>query len=174
MLWRCQISMFHKQRSFCTVPCYNCRWSGCAVEIDLIWDRLKKFFFLCLSVQSCIDWNRDVLKRELGLDDADIIDLPILFKLEQDTDYEFRAVAFYPDMVQRKKNCSDIYLEKNPPEDSFFHWLYFFSISRGKMRWTKTCGFYSNSTNAILIRISCHSIKHILIKNIIGLTSPLK
>ncbi|XP_061687896.1 protein-arginine deiminase type-2 [Syngnathoides biaculeatus] len=50
-------------------------------------------------VQSCIDWNRDVLKRELGLDDADIIDLPILFKLEQDVDREFRAVAFYPDMV---------------------------------------------------------------------------
>ncbi|XP_057702158.1 protein-arginine deiminase type-2 isoform X2 [Corythoichthys intestinalis] len=50
-------------------------------------------------VQSCIDWNRDVLKRELGLDDADIIDLPILFKLEQDVDHEFRAVAFYPDMV---------------------------------------------------------------------------
>ncbi|XP_077387121.1 protein-arginine deiminase type-2 isoform X2 [Festucalex cinctus] len=50
-------------------------------------------------VQSCIDWNRDVLKRELGLDDADIIDLPILFKLEQDIDHESRAVAFYPDMV---------------------------------------------------------------------------
>uniref|UniRef100_A0A8D0APV2 protein-arginine deiminase n=1 Tax=Sander lucioperca TaxID=283035 RepID=A0A8D0APV2_SANLU len=32
-------------------------------------------------VQSCIDWNRDVLKRELGLDDEDIIDLPILFIL---------------------------------------------------------------------------------------------
>ncbi|KAF7207645.1 protein-arginine deiminase type-2 [Nothobranchius furzeri] len=35
-------------------------------------------------VQSCIDWNRDVLKRELGLDEDDIIDLPILFKLERD------------------------------------------------------------------------------------------
>ncbi|KAF7207644.1 transcript variant X3 [Nothobranchius furzeri] len=46
-------------------------------------------------VQSCIDWNRDVLKRELGLDDDDIIDLPILFKLEKD----FRAAAYYPDMV---------------------------------------------------------------------------
>ncbi|XP_077460240.1 protein-arginine deiminase type-2 isoform X2 [Stigmatopora argus] len=50
-------------------------------------------------VQSCIDWNRDVLKRELGLDDGDIIDLPILFKLEEDVDHESRAVAFYPDMV---------------------------------------------------------------------------
>nr|XP_057911938.1 protein-arginine deiminase type-2 isoform X1 [Doryrhamphus excisus]XP_057911939.1 protein-arginine deiminase type-2 isoform X1 [Doryrhamphus excisus] len=50
-------------------------------------------------VQSCIDWNRDVLKRELGLDDSDIIDLPILFKLQQDEDNEYRAVAFYPDMV---------------------------------------------------------------------------
>ncbi|XP_047203394.1 protein-arginine deiminase type-2 isoform X2 [Girardinichthys multiradiatus] len=49
-------------------------------------------------VQSCIDWNRDVLKRELGLDDDDIIDLPILFKLEN-KDAEYRAVAYYPDMV---------------------------------------------------------------------------
>ncbi|XP_013865011.1 protein-arginine deiminase type-2 isoform X2 [Austrofundulus limnaeus] len=49
-------------------------------------------------VQSCIDWNRDVLKRELGLDDDDIIDLPILFKMELDN-REFRAVAYYPDMV---------------------------------------------------------------------------
>ncbi|XP_055724534.1 protein-arginine deiminase type-2-like isoform X1 [Salvelinus fontinalis] len=45
-------------------------------------------------VQSCIDWNRDVLKRELGLDDEDIIDLPILFHV-----MENRAVAYYPDMV---------------------------------------------------------------------------
>ncbi|KAM8914371.1 protein-arginine deiminase type-2 isoform 1-T1 [Spinachia spinachia] len=45
-------------------------------------------------VQSCIDWNRDVLKRELGLDDEDIVDLPILFKL-----HEHRALPYYPDMV---------------------------------------------------------------------------
>ncbi|XP_034021719.1 protein-arginine deiminase type-2 isoform X2 [Thalassophryne amazonica] len=44
--------------------------------------------------QSCIDWNRDVLKRELDLEDEDIIDLPILFKLENT-----RALAYYPDMV---------------------------------------------------------------------------
>ncbi|XP_072237763.1 protein-arginine deiminase type-2 isoform X2 [Leuresthes tenuis] len=66
-------------------------------------------------VQSCIDWNRDVLKRELGLDDDDIIDLPILFKLvrgeqkeqdeedededEEEEEQEYRAVAYYPDMV---------------------------------------------------------------------------
>ncbi|XP_033482028.1 protein-arginine deiminase type-2 isoform X2 [Epinephelus lanceolatus] len=52
-------------------------------------------------VQSCIDWNRDVLKRELGLDDEDIIDLPILFKLvvEKQDRTQFRAVAYYPDMV---------------------------------------------------------------------------
>uniref|UniRef100_A0A8C1E404 Peptidyl arginine deiminase, type II n=1 Tax=Cyprinus carpio carpio TaxID=630221 RepID=A0A8C1E404_CYPCA len=49
-------------------------------------------------VQNCIDWNRDVLKKELGLDDEDIIDLPILFKvLEEKTGP--RAVAYYPDMV---------------------------------------------------------------------------
>ncbi|KAM9759389.1 protein-arginine deiminase type-2 isoform 1-T1 [Menidia menidia] len=67
-------------------------------------------------VQSCIDWNRDVLKRELGLDDDDIIDLPILFKLvreehdepsdeeeeeeeEEQREPQYRAVAYYPDMV---------------------------------------------------------------------------
>ncbi|KAM6928059.1 protein-arginine deiminase type-2 [Xenentodon cancila] len=52
-------------------------------------------------VQSCIDWNRDVLKRELGLDEDDIIDLPILFKLlsEEEEEVEYRAVAYYPDMV---------------------------------------------------------------------------
>ncbi|RVE72900.1 hypothetical protein OJAV_G00044770 [Oryzias javanicus] len=48
-------------------------------------------------VQSCIDWNRDVLKKELGLDDEDIIDLPILFHLEPEEG--FRAGALYPDMV---------------------------------------------------------------------------
>ncbi|XP_045884481.1 protein-arginine deiminase type-2 [Micropterus dolomieu] len=51
-------------------------------------------------VQSCIDWNRDVLKKELGLDDEDIIDLPILFKLlVEDEGDAYRAVAYYPDMV---------------------------------------------------------------------------
>uniref|UniRef100_A0AAQ4NVF2 protein-arginine deiminase n=1 Tax=Gasterosteus aculeatus aculeatus TaxID=481459 RepID=A0AAQ4NVF2_GASAC len=49
-------------------------------------------------VQSCIDWNRDVLKRELGLDEEDIIDLPILFKLQRH-ECEYRAAAYYPDMV---------------------------------------------------------------------------
>ncbi len=49
--------------------------------------------------QSCIDWNRDVMKRELGLDDEDIIDLPILFKLVMEDEEEYRAVAYYPDMV---------------------------------------------------------------------------
>ncbi|XP_022617089.1 protein-arginine deiminase type-2 isoform X1 [Seriola dumerili] len=48
-------------------------------------------------VQNCIDWNRDVLKRELGLEEEDIIDLPILFKLSEEEEY--RAVAYYPDMV---------------------------------------------------------------------------
>ena len=56
-------------------------------------------FLLPTLSQSCIDWNRDVLKRELGLDDEDIIDLPILFELAEDTEDEYRAVAYYPDMV---------------------------------------------------------------------------
>uniref|UniRef100_A0A671KBA3 protein-arginine deiminase n=1 Tax=Sinocyclocheilus anshuiensis TaxID=1608454 RepID=A0A671KBA3_9TELE len=51
-----------------------------------------------VHILNCIDWNRDMLKKELGLDDEDIIDLPILFKvLEEKTGP--RAVAYYPDMV---------------------------------------------------------------------------
>lgn len=62
-------------------------------------------FLLPGPSQNCIDWNRDVLKRELGLEDEDIIDLPILFKLviEEENELEYRAVAYYPDMV-----CSDM------------------------------------------------------------------
>lgn len=41
-----------------------------------------------------------MLKRELGLDDEDIIDLPILFTLAADKDSDdIRALAYYPDMV---------------------------------------------------------------------------
>uniref|UniRef100_A0A674NI20 Peptidyl arginine deiminase, type II n=1 Tax=Takifugu rubripes TaxID=31033 RepID=A0A674NI20_TAKRU len=54
-----------------------------------------------MYVQSCINWNRDVLKRELGLEEEDIIDLPILFKLVVGTKHQdaYRALAYYPDMV---------------------------------------------------------------------------
>lgn len=45
-------------------------------------------------VQSCIDWNREVLKRELGLSERDIVDIPQLFKMERR-----KAVAFFPDLV---------------------------------------------------------------------------
>jgi protein-arginine deiminase len=44
--------------------------------------------------QSYIDWNREILKRELGLDEADIIDLPSLFE-----DNDGRAISFFPNMV---------------------------------------------------------------------------
>ncbi|XP_067873506.1 protein-arginine deiminase type-2-like isoform X2 [Heterodontus francisci] len=47
-------------------------------------------------VQRCIDWNRDVLKKELGLDEEDIIDIPVLFTLFQE---DGRAESFFPDMV---------------------------------------------------------------------------
>ncbi|ELW68577.1 protein-arginine deiminase type-4 [Tupaia chinensis] len=48
-------------------------------------------------VESCIDWNREVLKRELGLDDRDIIDVPQLFKLMGSS--ALKAEAFFPNMV---------------------------------------------------------------------------
>ncbi|XP_053432693.1 protein-arginine deiminase type-1 [Nycticebus coucang] len=47
-----------------------------------------------LHAQKCIDWNREVLKRELGLDESDIVDIPQLF-----TQKESYAQAFFPDMV---------------------------------------------------------------------------
>ncbi|XP_078585971.1 protein-arginine deiminase type-2-like isoform X2 [Branchiostoma floridae x Branchiostoma japonicum] len=48
-----------------------------------------------MQCQNDIDWNRDVMKRELGLDEGDIIDLPQLFQLEAGSG----AGAYFPDMV---------------------------------------------------------------------------
>ncbi|XP_054435591.1 protein-arginine deiminase type-4 [Pteronotus mesoamericanus] len=50
-------------------------------------------------VESCIDWNREVLKRELGLTERDIVDIPQLFKLRGDFTGTFKAEAFFPNMV---------------------------------------------------------------------------
>ncbi|XP_032088021.1 protein-arginine deiminase type-2-like [Thamnophis elegans] len=46
-------------------------------------------------VQRCIDWNRDILKKELGLSEKDIIDLPALFKIDKGG----KAMAYFPNMV---------------------------------------------------------------------------
>ncbi|KAM9630381.1 protein-arginine deiminase type-1-like isoform 1-T1 [Morphnus guianensis] len=46
-------------------------------------------------VQSCINWNRDILKRALGLAESDILDIPQLFRGNVATGAE----AFFPDMV---------------------------------------------------------------------------
>uniref|UniRef100_A0A8C9PLX0 Protein-arginine deiminase n=1 Tax=Spermophilus dauricus TaxID=99837 RepID=A0A8C9PLX0_SPEDA len=48
-----------------------------------------------LYFQRCLDWNRDILKKELGLTEQDIIDLPALFKMDEDR----QARAFFPNMV---------------------------------------------------------------------------
>ncbi|NP_001417649.1 protein-arginine deiminase type-2 isoform 2 [Bos taurus] len=45
--------------------------------------------------QRCLDWNRDILKKELGLTEQDIIDLPALFKMDKN----HQARAFFPNMV---------------------------------------------------------------------------
>uniref|UniRef100_A0A8C3VU00 Protein-arginine deiminase n=1 Tax=Catagonus wagneri TaxID=51154 RepID=A0A8C3VU00_9CETA len=47
-----------------------------------------------LYAQKCIDWNREMLKRELGLTERDIVDIPQLFILRGSY-----AEAFFPDMV---------------------------------------------------------------------------
>nr|XP_004657655.2 protein-arginine deiminase type-4 [Jaculus jaculus] len=49
-------------------------------------------------VESCIDWNREVLKRELGLAESDIINMPQLFKLVG-VQGRLKAEAFFPNMV---------------------------------------------------------------------------
>ncbi|KAJ1144212.1 hypothetical protein NDU88_010514 [Pleurodeles waltl] len=48
----------------------------------------------CHYVQSCINWNRNILKKELGLTEQDIINIPVLFSLELK-----KARAFFPNMV---------------------------------------------------------------------------
>ncbi|NWT96190.1 PADI2 deiminase, partial [Urocynchramus pylzowi] len=45
--------------------------------------------------QSCISWNRDILKRSLGLAEPDILDIPQLFQGNAASEAE----AFFPDMV---------------------------------------------------------------------------
>ncbi|XP_041275763.1 protein-arginine deiminase type-3-like [Onychostruthus taczanowskii] len=45
--------------------------------------------------QSCISWNRDILKRSLGLAEPDILDIPQLFQSNAASEAE----AFFPDMV---------------------------------------------------------------------------
>ncbi|XP_068270712.1 protein-arginine deiminase type-3-like [Nyctibius grandis] len=49
--------------------------------------------------QRCISWNRDKLKRALGLAEPDILDIPQLFGSAADTDADAGAEAFFPDMV---------------------------------------------------------------------------
>ncbi|XP_039085005.1 protein-arginine deiminase type-4 [Hyaena hyaena] len=50
-------------------------------------------------VEKCIDWNREVLKRELGLTERDIVDIPQLFKLQDDLRGNLKAEAYFPNMV---------------------------------------------------------------------------
>nr|XP_033777410.1 protein-arginine deiminase type-1-like isoform X2 [Geotrypetes seraphini] len=45
-------------------------------------------------VQRCINWNRNILKAQLGLTEQDIIDVPALFYLQDQ-----KALGFFPVMV---------------------------------------------------------------------------
>uniref|UniRef100_H3DLR8 Protein-arginine deiminase n=1 Tax=Tetraodon nigroviridis TaxID=99883 RepID=H3DLR8_TETNG len=72
-------------------------FEGLKGEVPIAVDEILKddhFQAENMYVQGCIDWNRDVLKRKLGLTEEDIIDLPVLFNKDVP-----RALAFYPDMV---------------------------------------------------------------------------
>ncbi|XP_033015376.1 protein-arginine deiminase type-3-like [Lacerta agilis] len=48
--------------------------------------------------QKCIDWNRDLLKEELELEEEDIIDIPQLFT-RSPYGSPNKAVAYFPDIV---------------------------------------------------------------------------
>uniref|UniRef100_H0XBE7 Protein-arginine deiminase n=2 Tax=Otolemur garnettii TaxID=30611 RepID=H0XBE7_OTOGA len=50
-------------------------------------------------VESCLSWNREVLKRELGLTERDIVDIPQLFRLQGNVREARKASAFFPNMV---------------------------------------------------------------------------
>uniref|UniRef100_A0A8C6B9R3 Protein-arginine deiminase type-2 n=1 Tax=Monodon monoceros TaxID=40151 RepID=A0A8C6B9R3_MONMO len=58
--------------------------------------------------QRCLDWNRDILKKELGLMEQDIIDLPALFKMDEDR----QARAFFPNMVNMIVLSKDLGIPK--------------------------------------------------------------
>ncbi|KFV15878.1 Protein-arginine deiminase type-2, partial [Pterocles gutturalis] len=59
-------------------------------------------------VQRCIDWNRDILKKELGLMEKDIVDLPALFKLDK----QGKAVPYFPNMVTMIVLAKDLGIPK--------------------------------------------------------------
>ncbi|NWX26751.1 PADI2 deiminase, partial [Notiomystis cincta] len=58
--------------------------------------------------QRCIDWNRDILKKELGLLEEDIIDLPALFKLDK----QGKAVPYFPNAVTMIVLAKDLGIPK--------------------------------------------------------------
>lgn len=57
--------------------------------------------------QRCLDWNRDILKKELALTERDIIDLPALFKMDEDR----QARAFFPNMVRPSSPSPSCYAQ---------------------------------------------------------------
>ncbi|KAL8198211.1 UNVERIFIED_CONTAM: hypothetical protein K2H54_001606 [Gekko kuhli] len=59
----------------------------------------KSYYRVNADAQSCIDWNRSILKRKLGLSEGDIIDIPQLFLLEESRVGASGAGAFFPNMV---------------------------------------------------------------------------
>ncbi|NXP20857.1 PADI2 deiminase, partial [Scytalopus superciliaris] len=58
--------------------------------------------------QRCLDWNRDILKEELGLEEEDIIDLPSLFKLDK----QGKAVPYFPNVVPMLVLAKDLGIPK--------------------------------------------------------------
>ena len=69
---------------------------------DVAPSRLPGLRGLSPRPQRCIDWNRAVLKRELGLAERDIVDIPQLFKLIKDSRGTPKAEAFFPNMVRMR------------------------------------------------------------------------
>ncbi|KAI1231367.1 Protein-arginine deiminase type-2, partial [Lamprotornis superbus] len=76
-----------------------------------LWQGVVEFGLLSAllhPLQRCIDWNRDILKKELGLLEEDIIDLPALFKLDK----QGKAVPYFPNTVTMIVLAKDLGIPK--------------------------------------------------------------
>lgn len=79
-------------------------WDPCRILQTHGWDLEGQDGSSTSFPQRCIDWNRNLLKQELGLSEQDIVDIPQLFILT-----DSRADALFPDMVRPRPRqpCPD-------------------------------------------------------------------
>jgi protein-arginine deiminase len=73
--------------------------SSAEITVDELLDN-SAFWNANRYFQQCMDQNREILKRELRLDEADIVDLPLLF-CDPATDQADRTTAYFPNIVNQ-------------------------------------------------------------------------